>query len=448
MAWQTFPLVAVLRQITPPTYAAAVASVGLHALFFSLLQAHVDRQFELETSQTVEVVELSNEALQQLPDFARPGLPSDLENSYPSLPPVAFNSGETDFSTEFDIENPLSQTFALQESYPQTFTEPLPYNWGPLPPPPVDWSQTLPVPPVLPNLVQLPSIPEASTGLPPIPDTSTEIPPSPTQVAPLSEPLPPTSVEDLEPSVEDLEPSEVEVQPQTPLQSQAELLAPLAQPPAVTSPAPTSAPGQTNAPTPSEGSASAQSPSPSQDVQPSPGPAATIAAVPQPEQETIDEQQQALQALQEQYRHQYAYNSAGTSPGEAAANLERWLGEIRSATQKQDLTPQSPQSNTLAFQDPVCPRNVGPAGIVILIDAYGNPVTSPQLILSTGYNILDQDAIANVGGRGFSATGDYEVYQYYIGFQDLNGVCQVEAISKGNTSPQEIARMGDSADAA
>ena len=61
------------------------------------------------------------------------------------------------------------------------------------------------------------------------------------------------------------------------------------------------------------------------------------------------------------------------------------------------------------------------------MDAQGYLIES-RLIRSSGYEVLDQQALENVNQRSFSsqANGRYTLYQYLLSFADLDGVCFTE----------------------
>ena len=97
---------------------------------------------------------------------------------------------------------------------------------------------------------------------------------------------------------------------------------------------------------------------------------------------------------------------------------------MRTATGQPDLQPEAPIQVRLAFPDPVCPHDVGTTAIVVLVDGQGYVIKS-HLIRSSGYDFLDQKAMANVNQRQFSgqAKGRYTLYEYQVNFADLDRVC-------------------------
>lgn len=143
-----------------------------------------------------------------------------------------------------------------------------------------------------------------------------------------------------------------------------------------------------------------------------------------------------MQALQAEYRDRYSYDPAGTSMGEATATLQTLLIEMRSATNQPELVPESPISDTLPFPDPVCPQNTGGVAILVLTGPQGDFIKS-ELIRSSGYKTLDDQALASVKQRDFTsqAKGRYTIYQYQISFSDLDRICRVDNANAGHSHP-------------
>ncbi|MGA1133443.1 MAG: hypothetical protein ACO31I_14500 [Prochlorotrichaceae cyanobacterium] len=363
---------------------AVLVSIGIHLLAFSGLQAATRQTPRSETPASVDVVELSAGDLERLPDFVQQQLnPNTGEQSFalfpplqgqtgglpgPNLPPTV--SGDPNLDSQFYSSN-------FNSPYLDTFLNNLPP-----PPPEGGWFSGSSVP-ILPNPVV-------------IPESNAQPLPGPPQISQPSFPRGQSS--------------------QTPT--------------AGSPPSPTA-----SQPTGSSPAAAPQNPS---QQNPIPNPVDSIIEIPQgpsqvavrpqptpnPTETLLPSAVSEIQALQEKYRDRYAYNPAQTSVGEAQALLTSLIAEVQAATGQEDLQPEPSIQIKLAFPDPVCPRNAGGISIAVLVDAQGYLIES-RLLRSSGYDALDDIALANVNQRSFAgqANGRYTLYQYLASFADLDGVC-------------------------
>jgi len=368
------PLTRNLAQNLPQSNLFAVlVSVGIHLLAFSGLQAATRQPPSTQAPASVDVVELSSNDLGRLPDFVQQQLaPSDPNQSLALFPPLPGQMGplpNPNLTLQPNADPSQNSQFYssnFNSPYLDTFLNTLP------PPPPGGWfsgSST----PILPNPVVLPDS--------------------------IANPLPaPPSLSDPRPLPNN------------------KLPAPITQ--AVQPPQPSGDPRNST-------------PDPSDSIIEIPQNQTTIAAQPQPtpvpsetSEALLPSAVSQIQALQEQYRDRYAYNPAGTSVEEAQSLLTDLLAEMRSVTGQADLQPEAGIPVKLAFPDPVCPRNASGIAIVALVDAQGYLIES-RLIRSSGYDVLDQQAMDNVNQRNFNsqANGRYTLYQYLLSFADLDGVC-------------------------
>jgi outer membrane biosynthesis protein TonB len=366
-------------QLNQPSVFAVLASLGIHLLAFSGLQAATRQPTRTQAPASVDVVELSADDIGRLPNVVQQQFPTNNPNQtfalFPPLPgqmgplpnPALNPDGDPRQNSQFYSSN-------FNAAYLDTFL-----NTLPPPPPGGGWFSGGSVP-ILPNPVVIPG---SSAPLPAPPTLSQGAP------APANKPPAPTTQAPEAPQTT-VDPRNLTPDPQNSIieipQNQTTIAA---QP---------------------------QTPSPE-----------SAQATPDSGDEPLPSAVSEIQALQEQYRDRYAYNPAGTSVEEAQALLTDILVEMRSATGQADLLPETGIQVKLAFPDPVCPRNASGIAIVALVDAQGYLIES-RLIRSSGYEVLDQQALENVNQRSFSsqANGRYTLYQYLLSFADLDGVCFTE----------------------
>ncbi|MEB3274756.1 MAG: hypothetical protein VKJ85_13305 [Prochlorothrix sp.] len=184
-----------------PTFIASLISVGLHGLVFVILSQQTPGTFDErreEELQNIEVVELSPDELQRLPDFAQPNPPTadPFATSMEPLPPL---NSLSNLARDLDALAELGAN-AIAEAPPPLPPMPQQYNWSTwLPPAP----QTLPPPAPLPPIQNNP-IP--TTPLAPLPQPNTSSDPSPraNPSPPSATPTPATSSPPLSTSAADL----------------------------------------------------------------------------------------------------------------------------------------------------------------------------------------------------------------------------------------------------
>jgi len=375
---------ALSSQFNQPSVFAVFASLGIHLLVFSGLQAATREAPSSTTPASIDVVELSADDIGRLPGVVQQQLPTNnsgnnATQSFALFPPLPGQALPGLPGQVGPLPSPGLNPNSQQEFYSSNFGAPYLdtfLNTLPPPPPGGGWFSGSSVP-ILPNPV---IVPGSSAPLPAPPSLSQEAPasgnkpPAPTTQAPQA----PQTAVDPRNVTPDPQNSIIEIpQDQTTIALQ-----------------------------PSSPSSSS--------AQPAPDPSETL----------LPSAVSEIQALQEQYRDRYAYNPAGTSVEEAQALLTDLLVEMRSATGQGDLQPEAGIQVKLAFPDPVCPRNASGIAIVALVDAQGYLIES-RLIRSSGYEVLDQQALDNVNQRSFSgqANGRYMLYQYLLSFSDLDGVC-------------------------
>ena len=349
-----------------PTVLAVFVSVGIHLLAFSGLQAATRQTLDPKAPLAVDVVELNPGDIDRLPDFVQQQLAT--ENPDPSLNSSALPSlpGNTTRLNPGEVNS--------AEFYSQNFNSPYLDSFiGSLPPPPPEGWFSGSSAPVLAD-----PIPLGSPNL-----------------------APPPVVED---------------------NLQQEQVIPL---PPLTAAKPV-APSAPANPSPAQTPTAIVPPSREETILEEAMENPSIETVDPPSQDLLPSAVSEIQALQDEYRDRYSYDPAGTSMGEATAMLSNLLVEMRSATNQPELVPEAPISDTLAFPDPICPQNAGGVAIVVLVDPQGYVIES-QLIRSSGYWVLDDQALASVNQRNFTsqAQGRYTVYQYLISFADLDRVCRV-----------------------
>lgn len=384
------------NNLNQPSLFAVFVSIGIHLLAFSGLQAATRQTPRSETPSSVDVVELSAGDLERLPDFVQQQLnPNVGQQSFALFPPL---QGQTGSLSGPNLPSTVSGDPNLDSQfYGSNFNSPyLDTFLNNLPPPPPDggWFSGSSVP-ILPNPVV-------------IPESNAQPLPGPPRVSQPSSPGAQSS--------------------QTPAATGS---------PSATASQPTGSspatPQQNPIPNPVDSIIEIPQGESQVAVRPQP--------TPNPSQTLLPSAISEIRALQEEYRDRYAYNPAQTSVGEAQALLTSLIAEVQSATGQKDLQPEPSIQIKLAFPDPVCPRNAGGISIAVLVDAQGYLIES-RLLRSSGYDALDDIALANVNQRNFAgqANGRYTLYQYLASFADLDGVCftdtaRLEPTPEANPDP-------------
>lgn len=367
---------ALSNNLSKPGLFAVFASVGIHLLAFSGLQAATRQTPSSQTPSSVDVVELSSDDIDRLPEFVQQQLNPNTANQslalFPLLQtqPESLSNPNANLSPNATID-PQFYSSNYNSPYLDTFL-----NTLPPPPPGGGWFSGSSVPILTDPLVlpdpQLGSQQSSQQALP----------------APANLPAPPAGEA----------PAESSVQTSPQIQTQPQI--------------------------PSASVPSASLPNPVDSIIEIPQEKPEVAARPQPNPTFLPSAISQIQALQEEYRDRYTYNPEGTSVEEAQALLTNLVAEIRSATGQTDLQPEAGIQVKLAFPDPVCPRSAHGIAIVVLVDAQGYLIES-RLLRSSGYEVLDQLALDNVKQRTFTgqANGRYTLYQYLFSFADLDGIC-------------------------
>lgn len=357
-----------------PTLIAFFVSLGIHLLAFSGLQAATRRTVDPKPALAVDVVELSLGDIERLPSFVQEAFaPGNTNPSTQGSPPLP---GGNNLQTSLPNPNATNG----QEFYGQNFNSPyLDAFIGSLPPPPPEGFFSGSSTPILADPIAV-----DSSNLAP-PRLATELPTQPQTLPANPVPSNPT------PQVSD-----------SPNTSSSTIAAPSLENTIL----------ETNVETESQ-------PSSPSGVDPLSEPLLASAV-------------SQMQALQAEYRDRYSYDPARTTVGEATATLSSLLIEMRSATNQPELVPESPIFDTLPFPDPVCPRNTGGVAILVLTGPQGDFIKS-ELIRSSGYRVLDDQALESVRKRDFTsqAKGRYAIYQYLISFSDLDRVCRVDNANAG-----------------
>ena len=385
-----------LRQ---PTVLATFASIGIHLLAFSGLQVLTRETIDLQGPTSVDVVELTPGQIDRLPDFVQ----QDLQNASSTsvFSPLSGVDPTVPNSTGAPLNNaqlPAANPQDPNQFYSQNFNSPyLDTFIGSLPPPPpnTNWFDGS-TPPILTN-----PIPLGDPNLAPPPQVSTTLP-----LPPNNAPTTPTVSQDPPP------------RPSTTATPRANNASPDASAP------------PTNSILDPETTAAVPPQTPTSTATPAPPPAdpPLVSAVSE------------IQELQAQYRERYTYDATNTGLGEITARLGNVLQEMRTAVQQLDLVPEPPIQDTLPFPDPLCPANTGYTSILALVAPDGSLIRA-DVVGSTGYAFLDNRAKASVQRRNFppQSQGQYRIYQYQIGFQDLDQLCRVNSTARDTGSRSESA---------
>lgn len=189
----------------------------------------------------------------------------------------------------------------------------------------------------------------------------------------------------------------------------AEDLIPPVTPEASPSPAdPETSPSPEGSPSPDAeaGDPGAESENPDEEVAVSPSPSPS----PSPEAGTAAAEYAQLREL-------YSYNPENTSGEAASQNMEDWVaslppeiseGENLNVNEPIDLTIEYPLRTCLPGQEP---RN---ASIGVVADADGELLAEPQLLRSTGYKGLNEDALQAVQSYDIPAAEEPRAYTFRV----------------------------------
>lgn len=333
------PFPEILRQ---PTWVAALASVGIHGLFWIVLPVLPlsSKTAESDKQQPVKVVELSPSEQSRLPEFSANAFPSNLNLGANALPPVSLpaNSSQTDL---FPFLPPPQQP---STQLPPSTSAPL-YNFSPITPPPpaTSWSFSSPL-----DLSRSKNLP-LQEATPPAPNPNPGL-----KATPKPEPKAETSPF----------PTAIPVLPSGPLSLSLE------------SPNPTTTPS-----IPPEPSASSSANSSESTGRPKKIPQSAIAY----QQEKIKE-----------YREKYARNNANTTEPELRANLSSWINSAKEEYKGDSLADQWEKKDeiTSLYPQSACPAKLqGTAVIGLVVAPEGQPAGEPRVLLSSGYKLLDETAL-------------------------------------------------------
>ena len=369
--------------LTEPSTIAIVASVGIHGLVFALLPLFSSgtSSAEIQPPEPVSVVELTPEQQQRLPDLERsprsllPSSPFD-SGSFGLTPPPPNGDlfpGADSFSSPSASRVPpspispggiISRRPSVSSGLPSTRYPTSRSIPGSVPAPRVATpsAPSQPQPQPQPSAPATPSDPLATGTF----GTSGSIPTLDDLIARSRQPKP---LEEGNGNAEDLIPPVTPDDSSTPSD-------PEASPSPQTSPSP-----DAEADDPGEETAN-----PDEEVAVSPSPA------PSPEAGTAAAEYAQLREL-------YSYNPDNTSGQAASQNMENWIaslppeiseGENLNLDEPIDLTIEYPLRACLPGQEP---RN---ASIGVVADADGELLEEPQLLRSTGYKGLNEDALQAV----------------------------------------------------
>ncbi|MDJ0554606.1 MAG: TonB family protein [Microcoleaceae cyanobacterium MO_207.B10] len=166
----------------------------------------------------------------------------------------------------------------------------------------------------------------------------------------------------------------------------------------------------------------------------------SVAPEPLPVQQPTEHKGSLLQKFEEQRQQNAAVaeesESRNIALGGAGAYME-WAFEL--GLEEDNLT--SPESISNVYPEAACERKLeGNALVGVLVNADGAIETGPQLLLDSGYPVLDEAALDAVSKRSFSSSDRSKLYQYELSFD--SGNCSVaqptpETESQEKTKPTE-----------
>ncbi|WP_346292749.1 hypothetical protein [Sphaerothrix gracilis] len=113
-------------------------------------------------------------------------------------------------------------------------------------------------------------------------------------------------------------------------------------------------------------------------------------------------------------RRAYAYNPADTTAAEATQNLNQWLNDMASAIPA-DMTQPIESEVALAYPLKVCLEQVPQtANVGAVVTTSGSLAADPVLLQSTGYEGLNEKAIALVKEQPFDPENSPQAYLYQV----------------------------------
>lgn len=387
---------------TEPSTLAILVSLGIHGLAFAFLPLFSSgtSSAEAQSPDPVSVVELTPEQQSRLPDLERS--PRSL------LPSSPFDSG----SFGLTPPPPNGDLFPGADS----FSSPS--------------ASRVPPSPISPGGI-ISRRPSVSSGLPStryptsrsipgaVPAPRTVTPSAPSQPQPQPQPNTPATPRDplagtfgtsgSIPSLDDLVARSRQPKPSEEETGNAEDLIPPVTPDASPSPSnPEASPSPEATPSPN---AEAGDP----DEEPA-NPDGEVAVSPSPSPSPAPEDGTAA-AEYAQLRELYSYNPENTSGEAASQNMEDWVaslppevseGENLNVNEPIDLTIEYPLRACLPGQEP---RN---ASIGVVADADGELLAEPQLLRSTGYKGLNEDALQAVQSYDIPAAEGPRAYTFRV----------------------------------
>ncbi|WP_068508081.1 hypothetical protein [Leptolyngbya sp. O-77] len=359
---------------------------------------------ERQVQRPVSLVQLTPEELSRVPSFAQPNLElPTFSNPSTTLPQPAPGSS-------FSLSPLPGQTGRSPSALPPFFVPPAP----PLPP----------LPPLSSLSPRYSATSRPRTTLPP--RSTFTLPPS---SAPSSIP---SIVPSPSPSIPSLDPEFSTDGPSLRLPAGSQNNSPLfpTLPSVIASPSP--APSIASSPSPTASPSPAASPT--VEASPAPSPAASpaapssLAASPTPTAPALSPAQQ-LAALQRDRPELFAYNPQGTNPDEANLAYIAWFDQLGveipdpDAVRPREIAVELPL-NACLLQLELDEDKVPSAVVGVVVDAEGKQVQPPTLLRSSGYGILNADAIAVVRTRQIeNTTGETRPYLFEVKYSQENERC-------------------------
>jgi hypothetical protein len=384
-----------------PLWWAALASVGAHLLLWAFLPFLPGQKLptERQLQRPVSLVQLTPEELSRVPSFAQPNLElPTFSNPSTSLPqPTPGRS--------FSLSPLPGQTGRLPSSLPPFF----------VPPPPL--------PPLSSLSPRFSATSRPRTTLPPR-STFTLPPSSAPSSIPSIVPSPSPSVPSLDPEFSTDGPS-LRL-PSSGAQNNSPLFPTL--PSVIASPSPAPSIAASPSPTVSPSASPSPTASPTVGASPAPSPSGSPAASPAPTTPALSPAQQ-LAALQRDRPELFAYNPQGTQADQANLAYINWFEQTGleipdpDAIRPEEVAVELPL-NACLLQLELDEDDVPSAVVGVVVDADGKQVEQPTLLRSSGYGILNADAIAVVRTRAIeNATGDTRPYLFEVKYSQENERC-------------------------
>ncbi|MDJ1170326.1 TonB family protein [Roseofilum sp. BLCC_M154] len=386
------PLFPQQRQpLLQPFWIATIASVAFHGLLW--IKIPIRSGSPSNSLDTVDLVELTPEQLQRLPNL---NSPSPL-----TLPPINPEAWQQPPLPNLPADGSSAQN-------PSSFVLPPPRATLELPPPPV---------------LQLPPISSTSPYREPL--IIPTLPPPPPSSPPVyddANPLPVLPPQDLDLEINRLARNpEEETETPAPPEPTGEEQEPLeeTEPGVLPDRIPEAAIADLRRRQEQYRQQAEASENPEAEETPEPE-SSPVAAVP-PEEATPEPDDPLLaeiQALQEAI----AYNPEGTSDQEATAALESWFKNIPDRYKNEDNTSGWKQKElNLPLPELACRSQLqGRATIGVLVNPEGEIIREANLIQSTGYALLNQAALEAVEAQVFEATEQHQLYLLNVTFEPLD----------------------------